>query len=423
MVLLTEELGASPFVVGLCYSFVFLLAPFQILATALLHILGYKRQTIFFWSLRGLCIIPILWIAFSQPERGDPVAIWTLVIALFFFTIFRSIGAAAPIPWLYDLIPERVRGRYFATDLAIVGFCGVFTLILCAAAFLYLDTFTAIQSQFLFAIAGSFIAVFAISRLPSVPHPEPNSIGHILKAAPRLFTENRAFRNYTTLSVIVTAVNAAAYPFFAFYLKRNAGFDQVPILYFAAIQSFGGYLGALVVRSWIDRVSVRYAFIVSLVLHIINYTYWISVLVGFEGLLFLCPFMFFLIGGAGSFYHAAHNKHMPQLTDRGSRPLSVALITTSIGFGTGIFASGLGFVLKDKDGAFSDGRFLIYLGFALLVQVVLIIAYKKMEDQNRDAEPLVAITGWLRPFRGLFSFGLPLQRSGAEEKDHNHAKD
>ena len=43
MVLFAEQLGATPFQVGLAYSFVFILTPIQIVSTALLHSHGYKR--------------------------------------------------------------------------------------------------------------------------------------------------------------------------------------------------------------------------------------------------------------------------------------------------------------------------------------------------------------------------------------------
>ena len=42
MVLFAEQLGASPFQVGLAYSFVFVLTPVQIVSTALLPRYGFK---------------------------------------------------------------------------------------------------------------------------------------------------------------------------------------------------------------------------------------------------------------------------------------------------------------------------------------------------------------------------------------------
>jgi len=59
-VLLAESLGANTFQVGLLYSFVFLLLPVQVIATATLPRFGYKKQVIFGWAIRTLfLVIPI----------------------------------------------------------------------------------------------------------------------------------------------------------------------------------------------------------------------------------------------------------------------------------------------------------------------------------------------------------------------------
>src|ERR1044071_6299239 len=60
MVLFAERLGATPFQVGLAYSFVFLLTPVQIAATALLPRFGFKRLSLGGWSARSVFLaIPI----------------------------------------------------------------------------------------------------------------------------------------------------------------------------------------------------------------------------------------------------------------------------------------------------------------------------------------------------------------------------
>lgn len=53
MVLFAEELGASPFQVGLAYSFVFVLTPVQIVATALLPRFGFKAVMLGGWRTRS----------------------------------------------------------------------------------------------------------------------------------------------------------------------------------------------------------------------------------------------------------------------------------------------------------------------------------------------------------------------------------
>src|SRR5438045_2483399 len=53
MVLFAEQLGATPFQVGLAYSFVFVLTPVQIVSTALLPRYGFKALMLGGWRTRS----------------------------------------------------------------------------------------------------------------------------------------------------------------------------------------------------------------------------------------------------------------------------------------------------------------------------------------------------------------------------------
>src|SRR6187549_579451 len=53
MVLFAEQLGATPFEVGLAYSFVFILTPIQIISTALLPRYGFKALMLGGWRTRS----------------------------------------------------------------------------------------------------------------------------------------------------------------------------------------------------------------------------------------------------------------------------------------------------------------------------------------------------------------------------------
>lgn len=112
MVLFAEELGATPFQVGLAYSFVFVLTPLQIVSTALLPRFGFKALMLGGWRTRSFFLgVPVLLAVLAM--RG--VQSWMLgamIWSVFFFCVFRSIGAASGTSWFYAILPEGVRGRY-----------------------------------------------------------------------------------------------------------------------------------------------------------------------------------------------------------------------------------------------------------------------------------------------------------------------
>jgi hypothetical protein len=89
MVLFAERLGASSFQVGLAYSFVFLLTPVQVAATALLPHFGFKRVTLGGWGIRSFFLVLPVWLAVLAPETGQP---WMVCVFLLFFPVNRGLG-------------------------------------------------------------------------------------------------------------------------------------------------------------------------------------------------------------------------------------------------------------------------------------------------------------------------------------------
>ncbi|MCC5022112.1 MAG: hypothetical protein J6386_04590 [Candidatus Synoicihabitans palmerolidicus] len=97
MGLFCEELGASAVQVGLAYSFVCILTPIQILATALLPRFGYgyKRVMLGGWAARSVFLALPVWLAIVAPRWGvQPWMAPALVGSVFWFGFFRTIGAA-----------------------------------------------------------------------------------------------------------------------------------------------------------------------------------------------------------------------------------------------------------------------------------------------------------------------------------------
>ena len=70
MVLFCEELGATAAQVGSAYSFVFILTPIQVLATALLPRFGYKKVMLGGWALRSVFLAVPVWLAIITPRIG-----------------------------------------------------------------------------------------------------------------------------------------------------------------------------------------------------------------------------------------------------------------------------------------------------------------------------------------------------------------
>ena len=129
MVLFAEALGASALQVGLASSFLYLVLPVQVLATASLARLGYKRQMVMGWWIRALFLLVPLGLALYAPQ---PPASWMadlFVASVLGFCLLRAFGTAAHLPWMAAILPVEVRGRFFATDHMLTSGLGVGTLL------------------------------------------------------------------------------------------------------------------------------------------------------------------------------------------------------------------------------------------------------------------------------------------------------
>ncbi len=416
-VLLAESLGANTFQVGLLYSFVFLLLPIQVLATATLPRFGYKAQVVFAWSMRSVFLLIPLFIVYSHPTGKDPFLVNLLIVAMFGFCFFRSIGTSAVQPWLFDLLPERLHARYFSTDMALINVAGVISLIFCSLTFKWLNMFSAFSAQYTFATVGAIFCILAMLKLPSVDNPDSFSPLRIVKEGPKLLVSPGSFRQYLVLSLIWIVSSSAVVPFTIYYLKAVVGLTDSVIVLYTAVQSVGGIVGALIMRTRIDRYGIRRSFLIVIILNLLIYLGWL-LLISYgvtypekpNQLLFLLPIIYILLGASGSAYFGVHLKYLAFVSEKRERALKVSMQTAVVGVATG-FASILWGILFKGGGetaSMNQPVFLGYFVFIIIIQLALIPTIRRLQETDPSVKPLTNSYGISRPFRFLAT--LPVMR-------------
>lgn len=124
-----KSLGMPDAGFGLLAALPFLGSLFQLPATYLIARFGHRRQ-IFLWCgsisrmLWGVAAL-VPWVLPSWTTRH-----WPIVLLLLFFS-WGLINTSTPawINWMSDLVPGRIRGRYFARRVRIGQITGLFTTI------------------------------------------------------------------------------------------------------------------------------------------------------------------------------------------------------------------------------------------------------------------------------------------------------
>lgn len=405
MVLFCEELGASALQVGLAYSFVFILTPIQILATALLPRYGYKKVMLGGWAARSVFLVVPVWLAVVAPRWGvQPWMAPALVGSVFWFCFFRTIGAAAIMPWLYSILPAKARGRYFGSDQFISGFAGVGTLLVCVVLFAHLPVFTALLLQYGVALIGSYFSFASLRKLPDAPNPQPIGLAQVVRDTPRYMFRASAFRHYLWLAVWYAVLSTPIPPFLAYFLKVGPGLSAGQIMGFEVFRYAGVIVAAAFIRRRIDRSGARPFFLVAMILYLVVGAAWWSYVHGTWSATNGIYAAYFVLGLAAASWTIANLNYLAQVVEEENRALMVAIqgaVTACLG---GLSPILWGLLLRgtgaDGAPAIDVGVLQVFFGFVAVSVVILSSLLARLpEDLDARSVSLVIGNAIFRPFR------------------------
>ncbi|MBC7783542.1 MAG: MFS transporter [Burkholderiales bacterium] len=130
LTMFAKTLGLSNFEFGLLAAMPFMAALLSLPASVLIDRTGH-RKGIFMVALylNRLLWIPIalvpMWIVLYGGENHAPWAIFAFLAFFFLMHAGQCVGGPAWISWMADVIPDRVRGRYFARRRQLGIFTGI----------------------------------------------------------------------------------------------------------------------------------------------------------------------------------------------------------------------------------------------------------------------------------------------------------
>ena len=405
MVLFAEQLGATPFEVGLAYSFVFVLTPVQIVSTALLPRFGFKALMLGGWRTRSffLGVPAILAVLAMSGEKSWMVQ--ALVGSVFFFCLFRSIGAASGTSWFYAILPESVRGRYFASDQFVSAVAGVGTLLVSAALFALLPVYPALLVQYAIALLGSTVSYYSLKKLPDAERPTSISLRTVLRDTPRHLFARSTFRTYVWLAVGCAILATPIPPFSAYYLKVGPKLSTGQIMLFEVWRYVGVMAAAWVIRRRIDATGARPFFLLALGTYAALGTYWWFFLEnGFGGIPGIMV-AYFLLGLGAATWNIANLNYLPQIISSEERTLAVSVhgaVTACIG---GLSPVIWGIFLKSGDGATRGINPDVFQWFfvSVVAGTILISMFlgRLPEEKGQPVDPILIGNAILRPFRAM----------------------
>jgi len=195
-----------------------------------------------------------------------------LIAVLGLSAVFASVGSAPWLSWMSDLLPDRLRGRFWTVRYAFIHGA------MLASIFVFgwmMDLFPADRT--LFGLTG-FILVFTVAVLfgvidvfihyrvvePAVPRPAGAIPLRQVLVAP--LRDREFFRVVLCVGVWQFALYLVA-PFSAIFLKEAYQVTYTHLSWSTAAGGVGGILGAFVGKMLLDRMGARTLSAVALVLY------------------------------------------------------------------------------------------------------------------------------------------------------------
>jgi len=266
------RLGANAFHFGLLNALPFLMQPANIISSYLSNKIGHRKPIV----LAGVFLARFIWFAviplvFLKPVFGERV----ILIFLFFYAIMAFGGAitgSAWTMWMDNLVPLKLRGRYFGLRSAILS---VLTIIVDYIASQTRDSFARAGHEDIFYAVLFSIAVLAAGidlyflnkqwEPPWKPAPSPHFI-RLMKE----FFQNKNFFTLTRAFLLWNLGLGISSAFFSVHMLTYLQMSFVKIWIYTLIVLTTGLLfnfiwGHLMDKAGTRAVLLSNAFIISII--------------------------------------------------------------------------------------------------------------------------------------------------------------
>lgn len=287
-------LGAGPFHFGLLTAIGQLSQLFQLLGVAVTRRLNSRKNVVVVLALIGRAVTFLLGaLPFFLPYES---ALWVFLGVFLLSTSIQAVGNNAWLAWISDMIPLRLRGRFFSVRtqyLVIAGlvvgfiFGGLLDLfqlqpdnaLVPLIASLHLDSIFNPGNLpyfflfiFFFASVVGLIGARILSRMPERPKPvEDEKLLHLLSIPMR----DKNFRRLLVFGLWWMMALGVGSPFWQPFMIEHLHMSMVEMTAYGAISTFAAIL---MLRPWgkfIDRFGNRTSMVFAIIMGGFNPLVWL----------------------------------------------------------------------------------------------------------------------------------------------------
>lgn len=379
MILYAKSLGATATVLGVIASMTPLLTTCQIPAAHFLARVGYRRFILSGWGLRSLFIFVLAAVPlFGSLDNLSKLAL--VIFSLFIFNLLRGISSGAWLPWISDLIPESVRGRFLSRDQIFLHVGSLFSLLL--GAVLLRGPAAPWQFALLFlisALAAAASLVF-LQKTPDVDASDAVSTS-TARVPWREIVFYPPFLRLVVFTLCFVFSLGSAGVFGVAFMKTKLGYSESQVLAFGVFYFLGALCSLPFVGRILDHTGSKLVLQLALAAFVLLQSAWwmlsTEMLVPSVALIVT---LHFLGGIIGSNFGLAHTRLMMNTMPPMGRSHFFAFFSVISSIGLGVAPIFWGMLIDSLDrlhrvtGPVHWGKFGVYY-FALLLLVMVTWAF------------------------------------------------
>ena len=172
MILFFKHLGASATILGIVIALPSLLNILQIPAAPLVDKVGYRAFVLRGWTARCFIILGMAVVAFLPAKIDRTTRIGLTLFLLFGYNASRGFSVCGFLPWITQLIPESLRGRYLSRDQMSTAVALLGTMAGTAWFVRHAEGISGFGWMFLVGFLGGMASLWFLARMPDAPVPE-----------------------------------------------------------------------------------------------------------------------------------------------------------------------------------------------------------------------------------------------------------
>lgn len=386
MVLWFQNAGATATLLGLVVALMPLFTVLQIPAARYVEIMGFRKLVLNGWATRSFFIVGMAVVAFL-PESFDLVLRMGLMfLFLAAFNAVRGIATAGLMPWMTQLVPGQVRGRFVSRDQLAQSFALFASMLLVVSFFNWFRSRYNFSILFLWSYLMALLSLFFLRKIPDVAIPEEDhSKGHVPW---REIATYRPFTRLLAFSIFMAIGFAASAAFWVKLLKEKYGAGNEVIFIMMAIWSVSLAITLMLLGPLSDRVGSKPLIALSLFFYTFHFAGWAGLGAG------ILPFNWWVLtslqasaGVSAAIYNTANARLVMATMPVQGRAHFFALHTVTVSLVMGLLPTIYGLAIDAMESwKVAWGRW-EWNAYSLLYSLVIFVTIAGQWFRHRIPEP------------------------------------